>query len=147
MIKIFALTNTRRDVVCELKYRAADCAADNTSSHKGENNMDPNACFRRLMDAMADNDREEYQAAFADLATWLEKGGFAPIVSTLGTVQRNVGHGRTETVARRTLSSGTLSNGRCYGIHTVDCNSDDGPYEFVCYDWRGNSCATYRLAS
>ena len=40
--------------------------------------MDPNACFQRIMDAIADNDRAEAQEAAEDLHEWLRKGGFPP---------------------------------------------------------------------
>lgn len=75
--------------------------------------MDPNACFRRILDAIADQDIDEYCAAFADLAAWLERGGFAPTVVTLGIGERAV-HRGTEHYKRRTLSDSPFAKGRTH---------------------------------
>lgn len=40
--------------------------------------MDPNACLQRLKDAIAENDREEVDAARLDLRTWVDRGGYEP---------------------------------------------------------------------
>lgn len=42
------------------------------------NDMDPTACFKRMMDAYKARDWEEVQAASEDLSGWMERGGFAP---------------------------------------------------------------------
>lgn len=39
--------------------------------------MDPNACYNRMIDALAENDATEaYWGAF-DLARWINRGGYA----------------------------------------------------------------------
>ena len=40
--------------------------------------MDPDACLRRLSEALEDGDLEEAKHAAQDLRDWLDKGGFAP---------------------------------------------------------------------
>ena len=40
--------------------------------------MDPQACLRRLLDAIQNQDRDEIQYACEDLAEWIAKGGFLP---------------------------------------------------------------------
>ena len=41
--------------------------------------MDPNACFARIFDLLAEGDNEEAFYACNDLINWLERGGFAPV--------------------------------------------------------------------
>lgn len=43
-----------------------------------ENTMDPNACFQRIVNALADFDAEEAESAYADLCDWIKRGGFVP---------------------------------------------------------------------
>ena len=40
--------------------------------------MDPNACLARLIDAALEGDADDLEAAAADLAEWIRKGGFLP---------------------------------------------------------------------
>lgn len=40
--------------------------------------MDPNACYKRWLDAVASGDHDEARDAWRDLARWLRSGGFAP---------------------------------------------------------------------
>lgn len=40
--------------------------------------MDPNACYKRLVDALADGDVREASDAADDLYDWLRKDGFVP---------------------------------------------------------------------
>lgn len=40
--------------------------------------MDPNACWKRLCDALREGDTEEAANAAEDLAEWIKKGGFLP---------------------------------------------------------------------
>lgn len=40
--------------------------------------MDPNACWKRFVDAVQDGDADEAENAAADMAAWLRKGGFVP---------------------------------------------------------------------
>jgi len=40
--------------------------------------MDPNACLKRIEDAVSDRDWEEFHDAHRDLEEWLDKGGFKP---------------------------------------------------------------------
>jgi len=42
--------------------------------------MDPDACVRRINSALGCGDYDEAKAACADLADWLDKGGFPPSV-------------------------------------------------------------------
>ena len=41
--------------------------------------MDPQVCFVRILDAIADDDREEAFYACNDMIEWLNKGGFYPV--------------------------------------------------------------------
>ena len=43
--------------------------------------MDPQACFARITDAMAEGDYEEAFYACNDMIDWLAKGGFEPSIS------------------------------------------------------------------
>jgi hypothetical protein len=45
--------------------------------------MDPDACLRRILHAMMDNDRIEAATALADLAHWLAIGGSMPLATQL----------------------------------------------------------------
>jgi hypothetical protein len=85
--------------------------------------MDPQACFARILAAIADGDWDEYLSGFSDLGRWLRAGGFPPVVDSLGTL--------AEGNPRRTLSS--VHGLPKYVIQTVNPNSDVGPYEFVEY--------------
>ena len=49
--------------------------------------MDPNACFARIIDALACTDHEEAFYACGDLIGWLEKGGFPVSIAPAGNVQ------------------------------------------------------------
>jgi hypothetical protein len=40
--------------------------------------MDPNACWKRFLDACAIDDNFEAFDALCDLTAWLRKGGFPP---------------------------------------------------------------------
>jgi hypothetical protein len=40
--------------------------------------MDPDACLARLLDAATRGDADELADAAADLAGWLQRGGFPP---------------------------------------------------------------------
>ena len=40
--------------------------------------MDPNACWRRILEAVAAEDQAEVDAAMRDLWDWCVRGGFAP---------------------------------------------------------------------
>lgn len=40
--------------------------------------MDPNACWQRLVDAIACGDVSEAKDAHYDLRTWIARGGFEP---------------------------------------------------------------------
>lgn len=40
--------------------------------------MDPDACLRRIEDAIQDDDYEEATTACLDLLHWISKGGFLP---------------------------------------------------------------------
>jgi hypothetical protein len=41
--------------------------------------MDPDACLRRLLHAICDEDLRETAAAIRDLAEWLQRGGALPL--------------------------------------------------------------------
>lgn len=40
--------------------------------------MDPDACLRRLEEAIEDGDLEEAKHALQDLREWLRRGGYPP---------------------------------------------------------------------
>lgn len=42
--------------------------------------MDPDACLRRIVDAMADDEPQEVASGCQDLLDWYGRGGFAPAV-------------------------------------------------------------------
>lgn len=44
--------------------------------------MDPNACVKRITDALRDGDIEEACDAILDLEDWLSNGGFPPSVAS-----------------------------------------------------------------
>jgi hypothetical protein len=52
----------------------------NPSGKEGVN-VDPNATWRRLLDALRGNDYMEARAGARDLLDWLGKGGFLPRVT------------------------------------------------------------------
>jgi len=43
--------------------------------------MDPQACLHELLEAVRDGDVETAQERLFALATWIEKGGFCPLVT------------------------------------------------------------------
>jgi len=43
--------------------------------------MDPQACWRRILEAVEDNDQAEVDGALRDLWDWFVRGGFAPTAS------------------------------------------------------------------
>jgi len=43
--------------------------------------MDPQACLHELLEAVRDGDLEGAQERLYDLASWIEKGGFCPLVT------------------------------------------------------------------
>ncbi len=47
--------------------------------------MDPNATLTLLLEALANRDSSAAQQAASDLAEWLNKGGFLPIVREVET--------------------------------------------------------------
>lgn len=49
--------------------------------------MDPNACFARIIDALACGDHEDAFYACNDLIGWLEKGGNPVHIYPAGNVQ------------------------------------------------------------
>ena len=49
--------------------------------------MDPQACLCRILDAIENQDRDEIQYACEDLAKWISKGGFLPVLSLPATLQ------------------------------------------------------------
>lgn len=106
--------------------------------------MDPQATFQRLMDAIALEDNDEAQQAFEDLHYWLNHGGFAPKVTTLGTHTVNTSTGQI-TIPTRTIHSPD----RRYAIMTNDRepNNVNGPFIFVVYNHRNNRVATFDLTS
>ena len=46
--------------------------------------MDPQATIKRIMDAREANDADELESAMTDLWEWLERGGFPPVVKSIG---------------------------------------------------------------
>jgi hypothetical protein len=42
--------------------------------------MDPTACWKRILDAIEGNDKDEQIDACEDLAEWLSNKGFAPTI-------------------------------------------------------------------
>ena len=40
--------------------------------------MDPTACYKRWWRAVLQEDTDEARAAYHDLRTWLDRGGFEP---------------------------------------------------------------------
>jgi hypothetical protein len=40
--------------------------------------MDPDACYRRFLDAQASGDLLDAQLACRDLCQWIDRGGFMP---------------------------------------------------------------------
>lgn len=45
--------------------------------------MDPTACLRELLDALADEDRDTAVERAEDLRNWLNGGGFLPCVQMI----------------------------------------------------------------
>jgi hypothetical protein len=46
--------------------------------------MDPQACLARILDAIADRDKDTFDQGMIDLWHWVSNGGFPPTVDTLG---------------------------------------------------------------
>ena len=42
--------------------------------------MDPNACFRLILDALESHDQDEVREHADDLRNWLRRGGFMPTI-------------------------------------------------------------------
>lgn len=95
--------------------------------------MDPQACLARIFDMIRDgDDKDDIYYAFKDLAEWLVKGGFPPILASLEEVMPlndKIGDRKRVNVHGRPH----------YTIQIVDHlnQSGDGPYEFVVWDHRG----------
>jgi hypothetical protein len=53
--------------------------------------MYPNACARRILDAIEVDDVEEAEEALLDLQEWLAKGGFPPHADLLRMVNERMG--------------------------------------------------------
>jgi hypothetical protein len=102
--------------------------------------MDPQATFRRILDAMHDNDSDSFHEAFDDLANWLKRGGFAPAVSDLGWVEQSTAHGE-RTVRRERIQTAAP---HYYAIQTIEPGVL-GAYEFVIYNSRGESTKRFPL--
>ena len=94
--------------------------------------MDPTACVQRILDACREGDSDEYASAWSDLAYWMERGGFAPTVRTLGVREVTTLYG-VETHERRRIES---PDGR-YAIQSVNPNGIEDGFAFVQYDFRG----------
>lgn len=101
--------------------------------------MDPNTCFNRILTALQEQDADEYVSAFQDLSDWLAKGGFPPVVNTLGDASYNIGAPglpKYERRPRRVLTDRPfIDAGETHSIRTTDPNAD-GRFEFV--TWRGD---------
>lgn len=91
--------------------------------------MDPQATLDAIFEAVKNNDDEQFHQSFEDLAEWLRKGGFRPVLKTMGMTKYNTGQMVTRYVEKPRVS---LLCGR-YAIMTIDSNSDAGPYQFVIY--------------
>lgn len=52
--------------------------------------MDPNACLREILEAVADGDREVAEK-LRDLADWIESGGFMPDCEAVAVSASDVG--------------------------------------------------------
>lgn len=94
--------------------------------------MDPTACVQRILDAIHAADAEEFDAAWSDLAVWLNNGGFPPEVKSLGVGTVNTVRGPMQKPRQRISSS----TGR-YAIQTV-VPDDFTRYEFVVYNHKGD---------
>ena len=101
--------------------------------------MDPQATFRRILEAQAANDRDEFDQAFHDLAEWLKRGGFAPVVSDLGWATIKTAHGE-EKKRREYLRS---SNER-YAIMTKVAG-ELGAFVFVIYNPPGKEIKRFDM--
>jgi hypothetical protein len=65
--------------------------------------MDPEATYRELLEAIAQGDREAAVHHAGNLAGWLRRGGFAPVVD-----QRLAGFPRLQTVLAKALCRAVL---------------------------------------
>jgi len=95
--------------------------------------MDPQACLQRIFDLINDNDPDSYYA-FEDLAEWLKKGGFPPVLKSLefDGQPAMILHGRPVN-----LTDETGFGKPYYSIMVKDHlnKSGNGPYVFVIYDY------------
>ena len=101
--------------------------------------MDPQACLARLFELVNAEDTDSYYA-FEDLANWLIKGGFPPVLNSLEEVwpskktdgARKICHGRPVN-----LPDETGFGKPYYTIQVKDHNnkSGKGPYEFCVYKY------------
>lgn len=112
--------------------------------------MDPQTYLQRILDAIAANDRDEFQNAFEDLAEWLAKGGEPPKCTTLGMGKMNVGYpGMMVGSPPKTIDSPRkIISSTCkrYAIMQADANDASKGYVFVVYNWAGTrKLATYIL--
>jgi hypothetical protein len=111
--------------------------------------MDPQACFERILDAIENQDADEFTGAFEDLANWLQRGGFPPVVRSLGEARYAVGPSHNwqfETRPRKVLSCVPFD--RPYTIRSVDPQAENPDrFEFVIFDGAHNKpLAVYKLA-
>jgi len=65
--------------------------------------MDPEATYRELLDALMTGDREVAKEHAGNLARWLSRGGFAPVVD-----HRLAGLPRLQTVLAESLCRAVL---------------------------------------
>lgn len=101
--------------------------------------MDPQATFRRILEAQAANDRDEFDQAFKDLADWLRRGGIAPVVSDLGWATIKTAHG--EDKKRREYLRSTNER---YAIMTKE-PGELGVFVFVIYDPPGHELKRFEM--
>ena len=104
--------------------------------------MDPNTCFLRILEALHEEDEDEFNAALEDLAHWLRHGGFAPVVTSLGTTKINVtGPYWYSPKEWKTVPRKRLGNKR-YAIQvtgeTLHNPPETAKFEFVAYSFKGD---------
>jgi hypothetical protein len=106
--------------------------------------MDPNATIRALFEAIADQDGESYNEAFRNLRGWLKKGGFPPVVTSLG--REAIISGEPSQRDRLTLSTHGDQRPRMAILSRNIDNIGDG-FDFIVYDHEDNRSEVYPLAT
>ncbi len=103
--------------------------------------MDPQATLDAILDAIATNNREQFDEAFNDLANWLQRGGYPPTCKGLGMASYRTTSGHS--MPHKPRQTITATNG-LYSIQTIRAD-DLTAYEFVIWSPKGELVARYPL--